>query len=336
MLKILKTTLSALSAIALVATCLVATTVPTAIVSADDTNLAITATADADSVNSQYGGDAININDGDYDSRWQSNSAGSSVETMSWVSLDFGAATTFDKIVIKFENARATANGTTIKVSSNGTDWTVVTATASEEVNEKNPAGGDMWVTEFTFDAQTAQYLKVEFTEAQDNGKGGLWEYTSIWELEVYNVGGTTTPEPPPAEPVGSFDMKGAQVRENQENPDLFDLRFITNFSSDLYADIANITDLGVVLVRADQLAQAGLTAEDVDLELEADGVEVKKVQAVYLRNIDLETTGNYTYTVTILGIEDVDVEYVCVAYYTTAEGTVYTEALSKSVAQGL
>ncbi len=334
MSKILKRTLSAIISLALAATCLIATSAPTAIVSADETNLAVTATATADSVNTQWGGDIANINDGDYDTRWQSNNAGSSIETMSWVQLDFGVATTFDKVTVNFENARATANGTAIKVSNNGTDWSDVTATASEEVNVKNPAGGDMWVTEFTFDAQTARYLKLEFTEAKENGKGGFWEYTSIWEVEVFNINGGT--DTPPVEPSGDFGINGAQVRENVEESAKYDLRFITNFSDDLYASIADITDLGVILVRADQLTAAGLTAEDINLELAAENLVVKKVQATYLRNIDLATTGNYTYTVTILGIEDISIEYVCVAYYTTAEGTVYTEALTKSVADGL
>ncbi len=324
---IFKRSLSALAAMALTATCMVVASVPTA--SADGENLSIGATAFADSDNTTYNYVASSINDSDYSTRWQSNQNVESVG-YNYAGVQYAASTAVDKVVVWFETARPNADGISIEVSDDGVNYTTVTnlVVGTEEAITINPTTqqtcDNIYKYTITFDTVETTYIRIYMTNANNKTKE-----MSIWEFETYCESSVATP-------TGSFGMSGAQIRANTEDAEKYDLRFITNFSSELYGNLANITDLGVVMVRADQLEAAGLTTDDITVDLEADGLTVKKVQATYLRNVDLATTGNYTYTVTITGIADTSVEYVCVGYYTTAEGTVYTDALTKSVAEGL
>lgn len=326
-----KRALAVLSIMAIAATGAVANTA----VSAEDAeNLAPKAIAcKVDSDNSQHSGtaeipygasdtDGGPTTDGNFATRWQSNMSGADADNMAWISYEFAEAISFNTIDIYWETARASGEGTAILISENGTDWTAVTKTSDSgdgaETNYDSSTDKKARLRSFTFNTVTAKYLKLEFTALQDSQK----EHPSIWEIEIYNKAGLS--------------MAGANIRTNAEDETKYDLRFVTNFSSELYADIADITDLGVILVRADELETAGKTTADINLDLAADGLTVRKVPATYLRNIDLATTGNYTYTVTITGIADTSVEYVCVGYYTTADGTVYTDAMTRSVADGL
>lgn len=310
-MKILKKALAILSVMAIAATCAVANTGSVSAADTTPTNLALNATATADSQHAQYGSGIETIVDGDMTTRWQSAAKGSDADNMAWVQLEFAQATTFNTLTIHWERARASGAGTAAFISNDGVTWTEVDMYYDPMVTIEDT---QHYQIDFTFNCVTAKYLKLQFTALEESGK----ENPSIWELEVYNV-------------ESGLSMAGAQMRNSAVEG--YDLRFVANFSKNLFDNrLDAMTDLGVILVRADELAAAGKTTADIDFNLAADGLAVRKVSATYLRNADLETTGNYTYTVTITGIMDIDREYVCVGYYTIDGVTVYTDAITRSV----
>ncbi len=158
-----------------------------------------------------------------------------------------------------------------------------------------------------------------------------------VLEIEMYNTSAAQDITLP-------FGSTGAQIRTNQEDAELKDLRFISALPADIYD--ANISELGTILVRKDQLTAAGKTTADITVDLaSSDELIVKKLQATYLCNINLDAVndedyadylGCYTFTTTITGISIFDREYVCVAYYIDAEGVAhYGEAKTACVNDG-
>ena len=120
-------------------------------------NLSLTATASASAV--QGGFVAANANDGDSGTKWKS-----SVNGDSWLKLDFGSSTTFDRIV--YSGAKITSYS--IEYSADDAAWNSVTNPVEA------PAGT------VNLDSVSAQYLRF-------NVSGNKPE---VNELESYNIGG--------------------------------------------------------------------------------------------------------------------------------------------------
>ncbi len=271
-------------------------------------NLAIGATATADTTHPSYAGPASYVNDGNLTSRWQSENNLSDTYTATWVQLEFAAATTVDTFDFYWEASRPSVNGTAIQYSQDGVVWSDATATFTGDLGTKlNDTGADYYFNSATIAGGVkAKFIRIYMTEAYDKDK-----MMSLYEVEIYNAAGTELAE---ANEVAAFEVRGAQVRANADNAEAYDLRFVVTFSSALYAEIeaGTITDLGVVL------------------EKMADGT-TKTVSTEYLRNVELAKYGKYTYTVTILGITDAASEWGCTAFYTTEAGNVETAQIVRT-----
>ncbi len=262
--------------------------------------------------------------DGDVNTRWQAGVRASN-EAPQYAGVKYAEKTAINTVALYGEGYRISVDTVTVKYTTqdlSGEDWMSTVewtelqgVTRSSEKQLTINGRNDYYLTVFEF--PTTEVTAIALFYTGDSGEA------SAREIETYNR-------------TAELGMNGAQIRENALDKNKYDLRFITNFSAELYAKLDTITDIGVVMVREDQLLAAGKTTADINVDLEAEGLEVKKISATYLRNVDLETTGNYTYTVTILGIGDTSVKYVCVGYCTTANGTIYTEAMTRSVADGL
>lgn len=121
------------------------------------TNLSLTATALASSV---VGGFiASNANDGNSASKWKS-----SVNNGSWLRLDFGSSTTFDRVV----SNGSKINSYTIEYSNDGVTYQEVANLVESPTRT------------FTFDSVSAQYLRVSL-----NGNR-----PEVIELQSYNSAG--------------------------------------------------------------------------------------------------------------------------------------------------
>lgn len=128
------------------------------------TNLSLSATAMASS--EQGGNTADKANDGKANTKWMSGIKGSS-----WLRLDFGSSTTFDKAIYTGNNI----NSCTIEYSNNDVDYYPVTNAV------ESPAGT------VNFDSVSARYLR--FNMVVDSSKKA-----EINELESYNTtAGSTT-----------------------------------------------------------------------------------------------------------------------------------------------
>lgn len=124
-------------------------------VSFGGTNLSLAATASASS--SQGGNTPDKATDGQSNTRWRSN-----VSNGSWLKLDFGSATTFDKIVVSGTKIDSYA----IEYSDNDSSYNAVTSLVED------PA----WT--FTFDSVEARYLRFSVSGNRPE----------INELETYNT----------------------------------------------------------------------------------------------------------------------------------------------------
>ncbi len=276
-----------------------------------DVNLSTSAAASASIAEHNDWNDYVAaIADSDYETRFQlSEQLGSDAlkDTGVYYTLEYPTAVTVNNMKAYFNGGDKPYGNAelAIEVSDDNAEWNTV---------HTQQCGEDALV-DMSFDAITTKYIRLHV-----KGAGG---YISLNELETYYIA--------PAAP--SFSMKGAQLRENGE---AYDLRFVANLPEEIFGKLDTVTDLGMVLVRADQLTAAGLTTDDITVDLQAENLVVKKISAVYLCNTYLEDTDCYTFTTAITGISDFDREYVCVAYYTTAEGTVYTDAITRCVNDGI
>ena len=125
-------------------------------------NLSIGATATASAVQGSFV--AANSNDGDSGTKWKS-----SVNNGSWLKLNFGSSTTFDRIVI---DDGTKIDSETIEYSTDDVGYSAVTGLAEAPT----------WT--FTFDPVSAQYLRL-------NVNGNRPE---VNELETYDTStGSTT-----------------------------------------------------------------------------------------------------------------------------------------------
>jgi len=127
------------------------------------TNLALgkTATASTNETSEYLASYAV---DGGAGTRWSS-----TFVDPSWIRIDLGASTTFNRVVLKWEAAYGRAFQ--IQTSNDGSTWaTVATQTAA--------SGGTQTLD---FPAATARYVRMYGT-----ARGTEWGY-SLWEFEVYS-----------------------------------------------------------------------------------------------------------------------------------------------------
>lgn len=112
--------------------------------------------------------------DGAANTNWQSQNG---TFANQWLSVNFGAATTFNKVVLSEYGNRTL--GFRIEYSTDGNTWqTAYTGTT---------IGTTGVATTFTFSAVTGNYVRIFFTSGTDN-------QPIIYEFEVYNSGGTPPP----------------------------------------------------------------------------------------------------------------------------------------------
>lgn len=194
----MKKVLAILCAMALTVSCMAVTAF------ADDVNLALDATAIADSVNSQFGGDIINLNDGDILTRWQSDKkmlTDGNVQTEEnapWFGLVWDEAQTFNTLVLWFEASNPSTDGFKVFVADNyaedATVWTEVTgfnvARDTENCGGTDPNNDNDSTDTVTFaEAVTAKAIKVVGYTAENKN-----DALSVWEIEVFNVAAADEP----------------------------------------------------------------------------------------------------------------------------------------------
>ncbi len=164
-------------------------------------NLAMLGTAYADSEHEAYTNNkTFKVNDGDINSRWQSNSIGEA-DAPAWIAIDFFTPLTFDKVSLIWEAARAPLNEYRIEYSDDGENWTEVT----NEAERTREEGNNQYTDICTFDAVTARHIRI-FCDSHEG-----YAYPSIWEFQVYNTTGegTLPPEkmPTPVDPADSENL---------------------------------------------------------------------------------------------------------------------------------
>ena len=121
------------------------------------------------------GSAAANAVDGNLGTRWSS-----TFSDPQWLQVDLGASATVSRVVLRWEAAYATA--CTVAVSANGSSWTTVYSTTTS-------AGGNQDLTV----SGTGRYVRVNTTR-----RATQWG-VSLWEFQVYGVGGAAPPPPPPS-----------------------------------------------------------------------------------------------------------------------------------------
>ncbi|MGW1062641.1 DUF1996 domain-containing protein [Micromonospora rubida] len=120
---------------------------------------------------------AANAVDGDNGTRW-----GSAFSDPQWLRVDLGATATVSRVVLRWEAAYARAF--TVQTSADGNAWTTVYSTTT------GPGG-----TQDLAVSGSGRYVRVNATQrATQYG-------VSLWEFQVYGVGGST-PTTPPGGPI--------------------------------------------------------------------------------------------------------------------------------------
>lgn len=127
-------------------------------------NLAIGSTATASGLESDAYPASAAV-DNDQTTRWSS-----AWVSPSWIQLDLGAAKTFDRVILFWQNAYGTQYQ--IQTSNDGVDWSYVA------YNQQNGKGG---IEDLTFTPVTARYVRMYGT-AKNTGYG-----YSLFEFQVYN-----------------------------------------------------------------------------------------------------------------------------------------------------
>lgn len=130
----------------------------------------------ASSSNADASLSSANAVDGSLTSRW-----GSQYSDAQWFSVDLGALTAINRVVLNWETAYASAYQ--IQVSSDGTTWNTIYSTTAG-------AGG---TEEVKFNTVSARYVKMNGIK-----RATQWGY-SLFEFLVFNDSMQTTPAPAPA-----------------------------------------------------------------------------------------------------------------------------------------
>lgn len=136
---------------------------PLAANAAENTNLALSATATAS--NSESGNGIAKINDGNMNTRWSHD-----VSATSWVKLEWNEAQTMKSFRIYWERKNATTYA--LQISDDGQTWT--------DVASRTQAPADTTDTITLDQAVTAKYLRLNVTgiQAMEN-----WQAVSVYEL---------------------------------------------------------------------------------------------------------------------------------------------------------
>lgn len=139
---------------------------PLAANAAENTNLALSATATAS--NSESGNGIAKINDGNMNTRWSHD-----VSATSWVKLEWNEAQTMKSFRIYWERKNATTYA--LQISDDGQTWT--------DVASRTQAPADTTDTITLDQAVTAKYLRLNVTgiQAMEN-----WQAVSVYELQVF------------------------------------------------------------------------------------------------------------------------------------------------------
>jgi hypothetical protein len=151
----------------------------TLVAGADEVTLSTGKPATASSVEAGWlaAGNAV---DGRTDTRWSS-----AFTDGQWLQVDLGAPADIDRVVLRWEQAYATAYE--IQISTDGSAWTTAYATAS----------GDGDTDEVTVDGQ-ARYVRMAASK-RATGWG-----VSLWEFDVYGTPGAAGPTAAPTTPPAS------------------------------------------------------------------------------------------------------------------------------------
>ena len=145
-------------------------------------NLALTGTAIADSVSTDYPQNTLeHLNDGNKSTRWQSNARGAG-DDPAWCGIAFDEAVTINTVIIEWETAHPSENGFKMQISDNGEAWSDVGFTFERDTSN----GDDRQVDTITLSVPTTtRYIRVYCFEAFVNGSGAK-EHPSAYEFEVY------------------------------------------------------------------------------------------------------------------------------------------------------
>ena len=145
-------------------------------------HMPVTASSEQDPVAFKAG----NANDGDAGTRWSSQFSNDE-----WIRVDLGAVKPVNKVVLNWENAHAV--NYLIEVSLDGQTWSVADAKIGS-------TGG----------TETLSFTPVSARFVRMHGQTRNTEYGySLWEMEVYGAGDSTTPtqpQPPANDPSQGFD----------------------------------------------------------------------------------------------------------------------------------
>ena len=158
-------------------------TVAPSVVPSVGPNLALNGTIIVDSVNETYGGEGYLANDGDQETRWQSNSKGNGGEE-AWIGCTWSTPQNVRNIVIYWELAHPSTGGFRVEISDNGTDWLPVPFATSRDTSN----GDDYHVDTISLaETVTTKYIRVVCFNAFVNGLGAK-ENPSAYEFEVYGT----------------------------------------------------------------------------------------------------------------------------------------------------
>ncbi len=289
-------------------------------------NLALGKEIIVDSVSTETAYMAENLNDGDLTTRWQSAEI-CSEDKPSYAGIKFDQPTTIDVIDVYWELGYPEFEYEKVQYSSDGIYWKDVENVCLSDITYMNDIVNTNY-QHITFKPIKTKFIRVLTTSTINNGKYAL----SIWELEAYN---SAKIELETEDKAWGINTLGAQIRDNKDIKNAHDLRFVTAVSSEFLTDsISNITALGVILARADQLEAAGLDGTALTLDFENSEVITRKLSAVYLNNSTVNTDNYYMYYSTITGItsDAFDREYVAVAYCTVGGKTYYSNPVTRCV----
>lgn len=194
-------------------------------------NLALRGTATADSVHSTYGGEAKNVNDSNFYTRWQSNSKGTSDSPAS-LQIELDGEHIVETMDIYWEAARPTQDGITVHGSMDGENWgeplSIDFAERTEPTVPKTDGSGDetLYKDTITFVvAPAVKFIRITITKMSSNK-----EYPSCWEWEIYSRS--------VADIKTNVSFPAAQLSSSQTASGKYNLRLISAVDSLNYANI--------------------------------------------------------------------------------------------------
>lgn len=137
------------------------------------TNLSLAATASASSSQSSFV--PSNANDGDLNTKWQAGTNGPE----SWLTMDYGSATTLDRIVVQEDS---NIDDLTIEPSDDSSTWTAV---GGLSITVSGSGDNQTWTANCT--ATSHRYFRARFTSVPSNKKA------AVKESESYHTTGPQT-----------------------------------------------------------------------------------------------------------------------------------------------